>query len=77
MIRITKEGKKPIKTKTIWVFKCPDCGCEFECEVTDFKSIEKRLDGDRVINCPCCEKELHTNKNFYTTHEVRIYPIEE
>lgn len=75
MIKIIKDGKKPVKTKTIWCFKCPDCNCEFECELEDFKSIEKRIDGDKVIDCPCCEKELHTNKNFYTIYDVHIVEI--
>lgn len=76
MISVVKDGKKLVKTKTIWCFTCPDCDCEFECGLEDFKSIEKRIDGDRVIVCPCCEKELHTDKNFYTTREIRIYPAE-
>lgn len=76
MIRVVKDGKKPVKTKTIWCFTCPDCGCEFECELEDFKYKEKRPGGDMALQCPCCEKELHTNKNFYTTQEVRVYPAE-
>ena len=59
MIKIIKQGKKPKKYKTIYIITCPDCGCEFECELEDLKLIERTLNGDRVIKCPCCEKELY------------------
>lgn len=60
MIKIIKQGKKTKKYKTIYIITCPDCECEFECELSDFIKVEKRLDGDRIVRCPCCEKELHT-----------------
>ena len=69
MIKIIKNGVKPKKMKTIWTFKCPVCGCEFECELDDFKTLEKKLEGDKSVNCPCCNTELHTNRNKYTIRE--------
>lgn len=67
MIKIIKDGKKPIRYHTIYIITCPDCGCEFECGLEDFK-IEKTIDGNNIITidgnkiimCPCCNKELNT-----------------
>ena len=77
MIRIIKDGKRPEKKKTIWAFICPECSCQFECEIEDFAKIEKRLNGDKSIYCPCCHYELHTNKDPYLTHEVTVVPFED
>lgn len=72
MIKIIKEGIKPKKMKTIWYFICPECGCEFECDLDDFETLEKKLEGDKSIHCPCCNNELHTNRNKYTIREEEI-----
>ena len=61
MVKIIKEGRKPKKTKTIYTIICPDCRCEFECELSDFKRIERTLNGGKYIDCPCCGKEIDTN----------------
>ena len=76
MIVIKKEGKKLKKYKIIYTITCPDCGCEFECELDDFKSIERRIDGDKVIECPWCHKEIHTKdlKDIKTREEEIIEP---
>ena len=78
MIRIIKDGKKPIKTKTIWQFKCPECGCDFECEIEDFKAMERNgFSCNKIIDCPYCGKELRTNRDFYKTHEVEVVPVDQ
>lgn len=58
MIVIKKPGKKPKKYKTIYEIECTKCGCVFECEDSDFTSIERKLDGKVSIKCPCCGEEL-------------------
>lgn len=59
-IRIIKEGK-PVKfTKT-----CPDCGCEFEYDVSDLKTDYSIClttypgQYNTYIVCPCCGKHIH------------------
>ena len=59
-IRIIKEGK-PVKfTKT-----CPDCGCEFEYDVsdlqTDYSTCLTTYPGqyNTYIVCPCCGRHIH------------------
>ena len=76
MIVIKKQGKKLKKYKIIYTITCPNCDCEFECESDDFKSIEKRIDGDKVIDCPWCNKEIHTKdlKDIKTREEEIIEP---
>lgn len=38
MIKVIKQGQKPKQYRTVYFIKCPNCGCEFECELSDFKS---------------------------------------
>ena len=57
MIKIIKEGKKVKSYKTIYIITCSKCGCEFECEDSDL-TIERKINGKRSINCPCCKKEF-------------------
>lgn len=65
MIEIKKSGntkKKVIK----YIFKCNNCGCEWECEREDLKRIYKTLalqnedgtyKGTGVCDCPECSCE--------------------
>lgn len=57
MIKIIKDGKKPIKTKRVYKTTCWTCKCEFEFDEEDCTIIrEKRLEGYTYIEvkCPCC-----------------------
>lgn len=61
MIKIIKEGKKPIKTKRVYKTTCWTCKCEFEFEEEDcIITREKRLDGKIYITvkCPCCGETI-------------------
>lgn len=77
MIKIIKEGKKPIKTKRVYRVTCWNCKCEFEFEAEDCEIIsEKRLNGDRriTVKCPCCGESISGQYcDFH--HEDR--PVEE
>jgi hypothetical protein len=59
-IRIIKKGKVTKFTKT-----CPDCGCEFEYEVsdlqTDYSICLTTYPGqyNTYIICPCCGRHIH------------------
>ena len=71
-IKIIKQGKMTKFTKT-----CPDCGCEFEYEVSDL-STDYRVclttyppKYNTYIVCPCCGKHLH---HGYTTPAISSYP---
>ena len=78
MIKIIKDGKKPIRYKTIYIITCPKCGCEFECEDSDL-NVERRINGKRSINCPCCDEEFvlmsggfYFNQDNYKTRQEEI-----
>ena len=59
-IRIIKEGKVTKFTKT-----CPDCGCEFEYEISDLQTdysiclTTYPCQYNTYIVCPCCGKHIH------------------
>ena len=56
-IKIIKEGKITKFTKT-----CPDCGCEFEYDVSDLQTDYGAClitYHDTYVICPCCGKYLH------------------
>lgn len=54
MIKILKEGQKPKLQKMIHKTTCEICNCEFEFTLDECLSIEKRINGDVTIKCPCC-----------------------
>lgn len=59
MIKIIKDGKKPLKTKRVYKTTCWTCKCEFEFDEEDCTIIrEKRLNGYTYIEvkCPCCDE---------------------
>lgn len=56
MIKIIKNGDIPKKYKTIYKTECENCGCEFEFELEDCSRVARN--GEIVIECPCCKKEL-------------------
>ena len=78
MIKIIKQGKKPKYYKTIYFIKCPNCGCEFECEYSDLTIERKINDNKRSINCPCCKQEFilisgdFDNQDNYETRQEEI-----
>ena len=59
MIKILKEGVIPKPKRIIYKATCNYCGCEFEFETEDCLFIERRLNGNIVIDCPCCEKHIN------------------
>lgn len=68
MIKIIKEGKKLRKTKPIYTITCPHCGCVFECEISDFHSMSRGLDGKFTVYCPNCEMTIEDSRNTVPTH---------
>lgn len=54
MIKILKEGQKPKFPKMIYKTTCKVCYCEFEFTIEDCLSLERRIGGDMLIKCPCC-----------------------
>ena len=82
MIKIIKNGKKPIKTKVIYTTTCGNCGCKFEFEDEDLIS-EKRINGKKVITCPYCNKQITLfngdfgNEGNYTTREEKVKEIDQ
>lgn len=72
-IKVIKPGIKSVKSRYVYLFVCPACGCIFDCETEDFKKIEKRLDGDATIDCPTCGVELHRITDCsYSRREVVV-----
>lgn len=67
MIKIIKKGVKPKKYKTIYIFTCKNCKCEFEFEESDCNSVttEKSINGKKmaVITCPCCHEDVKGDLN--------------
>lgn len=71
MINIIKQGKNIKTAKIIYGITCPRCNCEFECEGSDFTSIEKSItyikersiNGKATIQCPCCQTTIELNYN--------------
>jgi len=59
MIKVLKDNHVEDKDK---VFKvtCPHCESEFQFQVEDLKLVEKKLNGKRLIDCPCCGEEFDT-----------------
>ncbi|MBR4377980.1 MAG: hypothetical protein IKP50_03790 [Bacilli bacterium] len=70
MIKIIKDGAMPKKTKIVFKETCDECGCEFEFELEDFVSRERRLDGYGTILCPCCNKIIKKKIEQYEQIEV-------
>ena len=72
MIRIIKQGKKPIKKKIIYSTTCNECGCKFEFEVEDCKAMDRTPNGRVFIVCPCCEKEISKHHHDLDYKEVTV-----
>ena len=62
MIKILKEGQKPKFTEMIYKTFCDDCYCEFEFTLDECLSIEKRIGGDMLIKCPCCNNVIKCSR---------------
>ena len=72
MIKIIKEGNPKRKIKTIYTITCKKCGCVFECEVEDFDSLTKGLDGWDVVCCPCCNEPFEVDRGSITSRQEEI-----
>ena len=59
MIKVLKEGVIPTPKRIIYKATCSYCKCEFEFEADDCLLIEKRLDGNVVVDCPCCKRHVN------------------
>lgn len=68
MIKIIKEGKKPEPVEQKYTIICNICGCVFECDISDFESIDKCLYGNGYVRCPTCQ-QLITISNMYKHKE--------
>lgn len=63
MVKIIKEGKIPTSYLTIYKTECSRCNCVFEFTLDECTSMERRLDGDVTIECPCCHNSVRINRN--------------
>lgn len=76
MIKIIKNGIIPKKYKTIYIFDCRNCRCEFEFEEEDCKTVttEKGINGIKAvtIDCPCCGEEVEGDLNKCTSRQEEI-----
>lgn len=73
MIKILKEGKKPIKTKTIFREECYQCGCEFEFEIEDCEYTDNNIDKRFYsIKCPTCNHSIWGNNIYNLEHREEV-----
>ena len=73
MINILKPGGIKTYTKYFYQITCPHCGCEFECELEDFKNLSKDITKPLAwIDCPCCNIELTLNRLALKTREEEV-----
>lgn len=72
MIKILKEGKKPIKNKIVYSTTCSWCGCKFEFEGEDCKAMDRTPNGRVLIICPCCGNAISKRSNDLDYKEVEI-----
>lgn len=77
MVRILKNGRQSKPLKRIYHVVCPTCGCEFECESSDFTSQERGLDGHATINCPECGQFIKFVPNSWFRFEEQAEPTVE
>lgn len=59
MINILRDGYKQKPTIRVYTLTCPDCGCIFECDYSDFKWQSRGIVLDAGVLCPYCNHELH------------------
>lgn len=73
MIKILKEGKKPVQTKIIYKEICCRCGCEFEFEPEDCNYIGKSISvRPYSITCPFCKFTVSGNRIYDLPHRVEV-----
>lgn len=70
MIKILKEGIVPKPKRIIYKTTCENCHCEFEFEIEDCLFIEKRMNGNVVVDCPCCNKHVNCKHESLSFKEV-------
>ena len=63
MINVIENNYKPSFESTTYKTTCPHCGSVFKFELEDLKWIEKRPNGKRPIDCPCCGAEFDTSNS--------------
>ena len=54
-MKIIVEGEIPKKTKR---FKCDYCGCEFEADKDEYKSVNYVYVREYQCGCPCCQETV-------------------
>lgn len=55
MIKIIVPGAKPDKMKR---FECPDCGCVFDVDESDYYETESVIKRYYVAACPICGRSV-------------------
>ena len=59
MIKILKDGSIPKPKRIIYRATCKYCKCEFEFETEDCIYAEKCINGNMVVDCPCCKNHVN------------------
>ena len=73
MIKIINKGKAKKKEKIIYILKCEVCGCDFECELEDFKTLSKSITNPfATIDCPWCKTTVFCNRNEVDTRVEEV-----
>lgn len=70
MIKILKEGTHPKPKRIIYKTECQYCHCEFEFETEDCLFVEKRMNGNVVVDCPCCNKHVNRKHDSLSFREA-------
>ena len=52
-MKILKQGDVN-KLKAIKTFNCSSCGCLFEADNTEYKTVSNYYEEYNYIKCPCC-----------------------
>ena len=55
-MKIIKQGD-PRRLRYPKLFKCYDCGCEFEADNTEYELTEGPVGSGYFCKCPCCHRE--------------------
>ena len=56
---LLKEGSIPKPKRIIYRATCKYCKCEFEFETEDCIYAEKCINGNMVVDCPCCKNHVN------------------
>ena len=70
MIKILKYGVVPKPKRIIYKTTCNYCKCEFEFEANDCLFLERGINGNIVVDCPCCNNHVNCKRESLSFREI-------